>query len=119
MMEFFSVTEKVTNGKEIQVNLTEALKNDPTDGSSHYILGRFHFEASNLPWAVSAGFNRFIGNTLAADSQIIVRVETNTYTAHVYIYKTWGINRVNRPCLVHSYDIDIYLILFVTRKILD
>jgi len=53
MMEFFSVTEKITYGKDIQNNLNEALKNDPKDGSAHYILGRFHFEASNLPWAVS------------------------------------------------------------------
>ena len=53
MMEFFSVTEKVTNGKEIRNYLEKALEKDPKDGSAHYIFGRFHYEASNLPWAVS------------------------------------------------------------------
>lgn len=58
MMEFFSVTDKVTHGKEIRENLALALKCDPTDGSAHYIFGRFHYEASNLPWAVRAVANR-------------------------------------------------------------
>lgn len=52
MMEFFSVTEKAQNGKIIKECLAEALRCDPDDQKAHYILARWHYEASNLPWAI-------------------------------------------------------------------
>lgn len=70
MMEFFSVTEKVTNGKEIRNYLEKALEKDPKDGSAHYIFGRFHYEASNLPWAVRTVANR-IGMPPSSESEAL------------------------------------------------
>lgn len=51
-MEFLGVTEKAEKGKIIKDCLTEALVCDPDDLKAHYILARWHFEASNLPWAL-------------------------------------------------------------------
>jgi len=51
-MEFLGVTEKAEKGKVIKDCLTEALVCDPEDLKAHYILARWHFEASNLPWAL-------------------------------------------------------------------
>ena len=64
-MEFFSVGDKVSNGKQIQGLLSEALKYNPKDGSAHYILGRYHYEASNLPWAVSSKYKKKIDQGLS------------------------------------------------------
>ena len=46
------MTEKAEKGKVIKDCLSEALNCDPGDLKAHYILARWHFEASNLPWAL-------------------------------------------------------------------
>ena len=75
-MEFLGVTEKAEKGKMIKDCLTEALSCDPDDLKAHYILARWHFEASNLPWALRGVASR-MGMPPASEEEALEHFNTS------------------------------------------
>ncbi|CBY09378.1 unnamed protein product [Oikopleura dioica] len=98
-MEFLGVTEKAEKGKIIKDCLTEALVCDPDDLKAHYILARWHFEASNLPWALRGVASR-MGMPPASEEEALFHFDKSLggsgHDKEVQLYRFKLLNKLRK-----------------------
>jgi len=64
-IQFMSFQDKIVYGYKYKENIEKALALNPSDSTSHYLMGRYCFEIFMLPWYERTAASAIFGETLA------------------------------------------------------